>query len=230
MTPQDTPGGGRPYYQDSLVTLYHGDSREIAPALAFDAVLADPPYGIALDADYEASYGIEERLAAVRKRHAPVHGDDEPFDPAWLLAFQVPTVLFGANYYRERVPIDGGWIVWDKVGRNDVRRLPGWSDGELAWCSEFKGVRIFRHAWNGFSRSSENSFHVHPTQKPVDLMVWVLAAWLPTGIVLDPYMGSGPVVAAAKRLNRRAIGIEIEERYCEIAANRCRQEVLGLPA
>jgi site-specific DNA-methyltransferase (adenine-specific) len=222
----------KPYYADDAVTIYHGDSREIVPTLTagIDHILADPPYGIALEANYEASYGKETRLAAERKRHIPVHGDSEPFDPAWLLVYGVPTVLFGANYYRDKVPVDGGWIVWDKVCRNDVKRLPGWSDGEMAWCSTFRGVRIYRHAWNGFSRSSENSFHVHPTQKPVSLMAWIMGYYLPGSTVLDPYMGSGPVMEAAKRLGRKAIGIEIEERYCEIAARRCSQEVLGLSA
>jgi site-specific DNA-methyltransferase (adenine-specific) len=219
-----------PYYSDDVVTIYHGDCREIAPGLSFGAVLADPPYGIGLEADYQAQYGRSTTEGAERKTHPPVHGDDEPFDPSWILAAEVPTVLFGANYYRDRVPTTGGWIVWDKVCDNGVVRLPGWSDGELAWCSEFRGVRIFRHAWNGFSRASENSFHVHPTQKPVVLMGWILERFLRSGVVLDPYMGSGPVLEAAKRAGRQAIGIEIKEKYCEIAARRCSQEVLGLTA
>ena len=67
----------------------------------------------------------------------------------------------------------------------------------------------------------------HPTPKPLNVIRWVVSR-LPDGTVLDPFMGSGTTLVAAKSLGRRAIGIEIEERYCEIAANRCRQEVLGL--
>ena len=81
-------------------------------------------------------------------------------------------------------------------------------------------------------RASENSGPLqHPTQKPVALMKWCLSLrWVSEGPVCDPYMGSGPTLKAAKDLGRRAIGIEIEERYCEIAANRLRQRVLSFTA
>ena len=70
---------------------------------------------------------------------------------------------------------------------------------------------------------------MHPTQKPAALMGWCLSLkWTPPGLVIDPYMGCGPTLRAAKDLGRRAIGIEIEERYCEIAVKRCAQEVMEL--
>lgn len=97
---------------------------------------------------------------------------------------------------------------------------------ELAWSNFVKGCRRFRFLWNGFMRAGDESLY-HPTQKPVDLMTWCLSLpWTPEGKVLDPYMGSGPVLIAAKLAGRKAIGIEIEERYCEIAANRLAQGVL----
>ena len=70
---------------------------------------------------------------------------------------------------------------------------------------------------------------IHPTQKPIALMSWIIGKWTePGAMIFDPYTGSGPVLRAAKDLQRHAIGIEIEERYCEIAAKRCAQEVLDL--
>ena len=84
--------------------------------------------------------------------------------------------------------------------------------------------------WNGMLRASEREQRVHPTQKPVALMTWVLSLrWL-TDIktVLDPFAGSGPVGRAAKDLGRKCVMIEMEERYCEIAARRMAQEVLPL--
>ena len=89
-----------------------------------------------------------------------------------------------------------------------------------------KGVRRFRWLWNGMMRASREDL-VHPTQKPEALMRWCLRLrWTPPGAVVDPYMGSGTTIVAAKDVGRRAIGIEIEEKYCEIAVKRLRQEVL----
>ena len=86
---------------------------------------------------------------------------------------------------------------------------------------------MFRHRWMGLVRETERGRHDHPTQKPVALMRWCIEKWSkPGGLVTDPYMGSGPTLQAAKETHRRAIGIEIEERYCEIAAQRLSQEVL----
>ena len=127
----------------------------------------------------------------------------------------------------EQCPLDViGWDRKDNRGAdNDA------TDCELAWVKglKYKTTRIFRHLWTGFQRDSEvGEKFIHPTQKPISLMGWCLG-WFPeAGIVLDPYMGSGPVMRAAKDLGRKAIGIEIEEKYCEIAVKRLAQEVLPL--
>ena len=202
--------------------IYHGDCREILPTLEpVDLVLTDPPYGIAL----ETSYRLRGRGRLAQCVDYPeIIGDSEHFDPQFILDLDVPTVLWGANYYAHRLPETSGWLVWDKrTGRmqNDQ------ADAELAWTNVIKGVRVFAHEWNGFRRDSEPGEHYHPAQKPVALLRWVLThRWIPEGKVLDPFMGSGTTLRAAKDLRRKAIGIEIEERYCEIAVNRMAQEVL----
>jgi site-specific DNA-methyltransferase (adenine-specific)/modification methylase len=152
-----------------------------------------------------------------------VAGDDKPFDPSLILGWKMPTVLFGANHYADRLPASPSWMVWDKrdgLGSNDS------ADCELAWTNLGGPARLFRLRWSGMLRDAERGESYHPTQKPVSLMVWVLQRT--TGTILDPFMGSGSTLVAAKSLGRRSIGIEIEERYCEIAAQRCSQEVLGL--
>jgi DNA modification methylase len=204
-----------PYYQDDLVTLYHGDCREWMPEA--DVIVTDPPYGINWNTDMGASRG-----SRVWPR---IHGDDVPFDPAHILALRLPTVLFGANHFASRLPDSPSWWVWSKrVG------MERWSqsDCELIWTNLGGPARDIRHDWwGGTAAITQDGIRAHPTQKPVGLMAKIIDL-CPPGTILDPYMGSGTTLVAAKSLGRKAIGIEIEERYCEVAANRCRQEVLGL--
>jgi DNA modification methylase len=114
-------------------------------------------------------------------------------------------------------------LVWDK--RDPAGGASLMSDAEAAWWDHGRGIYIFSHMWIGYRRKSEIGQHTHPTQKPVSLMRWCIQRSKATGTILDPYMGSGPVLQAAKELGSRAIGIEIDERYCEIAARRLSQEV-----
>ena len=210
----------KPYYEDSDsgITIYHGDCREILPGLEFDVVVSDPPYGIS----HPTAYLTAGRSnLGVCKDYPPVHGDGEDFDPAHLLGF--PCVLWGGNHFCSRLPDSPGWLVWDKQRPPTLDQ----STIEMAWSNCVKGARIFHHLWNGMMKASERGESYHPTQKPVELMRWCLnQRGVPAGTVLDPYMGSGPVLVAAKDEGRKAIGIEIEERYCEIAANRLAQGVL----
>jgi len=136
----------------------------------------------------------------------------------------LPTVLWGANHYASRLPDASGWLVWDKERPDDLDQ----ATCELAWTNFVKGVRRFRFMWHGMLRLTDEPLE-HPTQKPVELIKWILGLrWTPDGVILDPYMGGGSTLRAAKDLGRQAIGIEIEEKYCEIAARRLAQEVLPL--
>jgi len=183
-------------------------------------LVSDPPYGIGWRTP---------RGRARPKGDWSVIGDDQPFDPTHLLALGLPSVLFGANHYADRLPASAGWIVWDKrygMPSNDQ------SDAELAWTNILTAVRTVRCLWNGGgSLLAENgpSRAIHPTQKPVRLMRAVLEMVSLYGqIVLDPYLGTGTTLVAAQSLGRRAIGIEIEEKYCQIAVDRLRQMPLPL--
>lgn len=221
----------QPYYEADGITIYHGDCREILPNLNFAGVVCtDPPYGV----DHPTNYATRGRGREHAGRYGrqvdfpPVYGDDEPFDPRSLLSVGSARILWGANWYASRLPDRGGWLVWDKERPDNLDQ----ATCELAWTDCVKGVRRFRHLWNGLCRASElRCSLVHPTQKPVELFQWCLSLrWVPVAPVLDPFIGSGTTLVAAKNLNRSAIGIEIEERYCEIAAERLSQGVLALEA
>jgi site-specific DNA-methyltransferase (adenine-specific) len=212
-----------PYYQDDLVTIYHADCRLMdLTALGADVLVTDPPYGMAYQ------HGFRKGGVAMGNDGVTITGDDEPFDPAQLLALGLPTVLFGANHYADRLPASRGWLIWDK---RDGDSPTDQSDAELAWTNVLTVARLFSARWRGAMRQGreQQEGRQHINQKPIALMAWVLR-FVPSGTVLDPYAGSGSTLVAAKDAGRRAIGIEIEERYCEIAANRCRQEFLGLSA
>lgn len=205
-----------PYYDHGGITIYHGDCREILPGLGrFDLLLTDPPYGIALDTEARWDWLPDQ---------APVANDDVPFDPAALLKLGFPTVLWGANHYSSRLPDRKGWLAWDKATRNglDLRQ----AEIEFAWTSHVARPHCYRHMWSGAYRDSERGTRHHPTQKPVALMSWCLGFFPDAKTVIDPYMGSGPVAKACKDRGLRYVGIELVEKYCEVAAKRLAQEVL----
>ncbi len=212
-----------PFYSRDGIVIYNADCRDILPLLELvDLVLTDPPYGVNIGTNY-ASRGMGK--LAMNHDFSPIYGDDIPFDPSPLLRFE-NLILWGANYYASRLPDSGQWLIWDK---RCGLVLIDQADAELAWTRGTKGTvpRIYRHLWHGMLRDSEKTTkRVHPTQKPVSLMRWCLKFFPSAKLILDPFMGSGTTLRAAKDLGRRAIGIEIKREYCEIAVERLHQEVL----
>jgi len=198
-------------------TLFLGDCLEILPTLPkVDAVITDPPYGMKLDTDFSGFTGFSGK--ATGKKYAPVNGDDRPFDPVQVLDAAPIVLLWGAQWFCHKLPISGGWLVFNKRGDGKPSEIC-FGDAELAWCNRIKSVRIYSQMWHGVSRWSTEGA-LHPTQKPIGLMEWCIKqAGDPTS-VLDPYMGSGTTGVACQRLGRKFIGIEIEERYFDIACER----------
>ena len=210
----------KPYYSEPGIDIYLGDCREILPTLPkVDLVLTDPPYGI--------GYRTSASRSVLAQAHdfSPVYGDDEPFDPSPLLRFP-RLIIWGGNHFADKLPASPTWLIWDKrcgIAQNDS------ADCEIAWSNLGGPARVYRHLWMGMLRDSENGETYHPNQKAIALMRWCIElAGDDIQTVLDPFMGSGTTLRAAKDLGRRAIGIEIEEKYCEIAVKRLAQEVLAL--
>jgi len=223
------PDGVDWYYSDDYAAIAHGDCREILPLLPkVDLVLTDPPYGI--DAGDQRRQLSRGKLALAAD-YGPNDWDKSPVN--WGLLWELLTlgewsICFGGNYYP--MPPSACWLVWDKDNTGDF------ADCEMAWTSLPGAVRLKKYRWNGMLQEpgQERNVRQHPTQKPVQVMKWCLDVAMkktsPDSImtILDPFMGSGTTLRAAKDLQRRCIGIEIEEEYCEIAARRLAQEVLAL--
>ena len=214
-----------PYFQDDAVTIYHGDCREIVPGLGrFDLLLTDPPYGIGRDRGMggKGKAGLCPRKP---KRYEGGWDNERPVDALLLaLGAAATCIVWGGNYYTDVLPQRAKWLVWDKERPDDLDQ----ATCELAWTNCVKGVRRFRHLWNGFQKASEQGQSLHPTQKPVALFMWTLGLrWL-QGVrtVLDPYMGSGPCGVACARLGLGYIGIERDATHFETARKRIEAELM----
>jgi len=184
---------------------------------SFDLLLTDPPYGINRDGMHEStgSHGG-------RKAYDFLGWDSERPSPetfARMISITKHQIIWGGNYFVESIKPTMKWLVWDK-GQRIAQ-----SDAELAWTSMGGALRVF--TLNRVALAKDGA--VHPTQKPEEVMAWSLRQAPHTvKTVLDPFMGSGSTLAACKRMGLSCVGIEREERYCEIAARRLQQEVLPL--
>ncbi len=206
------------------VRLILGDCREVLPTLgSVHAVVTDPPYGIDFKWKGADRHNRTSGLAwgAGRKSAEPqwsdIVGDDKPFDAMPWLAFD-EVILWGGNNY-VGLPPARCWLIWDK--RRDTTP-DHHGDCELAWTNLDSVIRCHRQTWRGIVREGEenvvNGDKYHPTQKPLELMKFCVR--MTTGAILDPFMGSGTTGVAAVKLGRRFIGIEIEEKYFDIACRR----------
>lgn len=216
-----------PYYDHAGIQIFHGDCRQILPQLPkVDLVLTDPPYGIKYRHSGKNIRPIPGRKTQPRALGVePIVGDDKKFDPRPLLNFGKDVILWGAHHYANLLPNSNGWLVWNKL---DGLSPSSFGDCDLAWRKLGNSVRMFIYMWRGICQAGEKGKKLHPAQKPLELMRWCIMQSGKLETVLDPFMGSGTTLRAAKDLGRKAIGIEIEEKYCEIAAKRLSQEVLAL--
>lgn len=222
---------GAVYYQDDFVTLYLGDCLTQTAWLDADVLCTDPPYGIG---------GGLSSAGKKRDRHYGLNLPTHDRKVAWDKTLDVrnaalelwgerPAAVFGtlrrlddAPRFRE-VP-----LIWDKG------EAVGMGDTTFPWRPSYEVVYVSGGGWSG-RRTTAILRHPlspsaardqgHPTPKPVGLMS-ELVAKAPPGVVADPFAGSGSTLVAARALGRKVIGVELEERYCEMAARRLSQGVL----
>jgi len=220
----------KPYFSEDGITIYHGDCREILPHLPkVDLVLTDPPYGIGYVPNHSRGEGtpwFDTEIA----------GDGDTSSRDWAVENfgHLPMLVFG-TWKVPRPPGVRAVLIWDKgphIGSGDL---------SFPWKCSHEEVYVLGEGWAGHRGESVLKGHwivswhhhpagrVHPNQNPLSLVTELLGK-APQGLILDPFMGSGTTLLAAKQLGRRAIGIEIERRYCDIAIERLRQKVLPLSA
>ena len=206
-------------------TLYLGDCREILPTLDHGiAIVADPPYGIWYRHSGKGNPRLVDRHGggsrALRHGSLTVAGDKEGIDPSPMLDF-AEVIIWGGNHFANLLPASSKWLVWDK---RDGMAPNTFADCEIAWCKKSGAARLIRHLWNGICQASEtHERRVHPMQKPIEVMAWSIG-FTESRTICDPYMGSGTTGIAALRLGRQFIGIEIDERWFDVACRRIEAE------
>lgn len=199
-----------------------------------DMILSDPPYGMCLDTDFSGavgSLGSLGRKGGTRgNKYDKVIGDNEDFKPELISTFFEnfgyckEVFLFGADYFAELLPNknDGSWLVWDKRKESQADAIG--SEFELVWSKNKHKRRMLRHDWFGFlsSQNAKDAQHrVHPTQKPVTLLVDIINQWgNGCNIIIDLYGGSGSTLIACEQLNRKCYMMELDEHYCDVIINR----------
>lgn len=211
-----------PYYDEGDVTIYHGDCRDILPHVAADVMVTDPPYGYSHESNWDSKWQGQQ-----------IAGDTDTSlrDAALAVWGSRPAAVFG-SWKRPRPRATRAVLVWDKGPAS------GMGDLAIPWKPNWEEIYILGTGFAGRRDSgvlsgytvvtwSGRGQRVHPNEKPVNLLRDLIGK-CPAGVIVDPFMGSGTTLRAAKDLGRRAIGIEVEERYCEIAVQRLRQEVLTL--
>jgi DNA modification methylase len=184
--------------------LMCGDSTSIdaveklMDGITAESVVTDPPYGINAN---------RQTLGSGKKQfHRGDNWDAERPDIGWLQAFASQIVIWGGNYFADVLPPTNDWLCWHK--KNDGLSF---SEFELAWTNLGKNCRILSHHWSGEQK-------VHPTQKPVAVIEWCIG--MTTGLVFDPFLGSGTSLIAAEKVGRACYGMELDPQYCDVIINR----------
>ena len=202
---------GNPIKKEVIIgdcRLLLGDCLSIMPTLGkVDAVVTDPPYGIGKDGQKKTTGGNGGRKAYDFRGWDKKRPSPDAFKLMRTISGE--QVIWGGNYFADLLPATGKWLVWDKGQRINQ------SDGELAWTNQDGALRIFEQ--NRVALLIEGA--QHPTQKPLEIMRWSLLH-VQGETILDPFMGSGTTGVACVQLQRKFIGIELDESYFDIACKR----------
>lgn len=207
----------KPYYSDDLVTLYYGDCRKVTAWLDADVLVTDPPYGIAYDSG-------RPRAALA----ASIVGDEDTGLRDWMLTEwgDRPALVFG-TWRIPRPAATHTRLIWDTKGALGMGNL------SVPWKPSDQEIYVLGYGFEGHRGSNVLTCapvqslgyngREHPHQKPVDLMGGLIRKCPAGATIADPFAGSGSTLVAAKREGWRAIGVEVDEAYCELIAKRLQQ-------
>lgn len=221
----------KPYYEEEGITIYHADCREVLPLIEADLLVTDPPYGldlgIANNQSRDGSHLAKAGYASYRDTYENFHQIVVPRLNAYLDRIPRAAVFTGPHIHEQRKPVAIGGV-WHRAA---LGRTPWGTKNFLPVLFYGTPPSAGQHRPLVIESTAVSEVNGHPCPKPMEWMRWLINLGAREGeTIIDPFMGSGTTLEAAKDLGCSAIGIEIEERYCEIAAKRLSQGVLALEA
>lgn len=216
------------------------DIQKLIDNAKIDLILTDPPYGMKIQ-HKDGTIGGESSTTPIlcggkgpkyARKYSVMQGDKDQntFRKNYELTKNLckKKIIWGAQYFADFLPVNGGWIFWDKKSNGNM-----FSDGEFAYKSWGRAVKKYSHLWNGCLREGKHTwngrYRCHPTQKPVELHIKILQDFSHEyDLILDCFGGSGTTLIAAELSNRRCYMMEISPDYCELIIERFRNISLQL--
>ena len=216
------------------------DVADLMAGAKADMVFTDPPYGMNLDTDWShigrnlkenrsssaSELSIKNTKLSKAKAYRPVENDDKPFDPSFIIKnFDCDIILWGVDYYINRLPEDGTIFVWNKI-MNDNGKGVSWSIGseyELGWINKKARKKVFTELWSGLFGTEKQDVRkrIHPNQKPLGLIEKCFTEYSKDkNLIVDLFLGSGSTLIACEKTERRCYGMEIDVEYMNVILKR----------
>ena len=186
----------------------------------FDLAIVDPPYGVSY-ARGKNGFGVNEN----RPKLEDVKWDKETPNQEYFTELQRVSknqIIWGGNYFTDKIPVSKCWIIWDKICQTKNKSV--FADGELAWTSFKKVVKMFKQRQMGFITDTKDNIRIHPTQKPSELYEFLLMNYAKEGDkILDTHLGSGSIAIACHNLGFDLTACELDKEYYEASLKRINQ-------
>lgn len=207
------------------ITITNEDNMELMkryPDNYFDLAIVDPPYGVSY-ARGKNGWGVNTN----RPNSEDVSWDKEPPNQEYfneLFRVSKNQIIWGANYFTDKLPVSKCWIVWNKINNTENKSV--FADAELCWTSFKKVVKMFTLRTMGFISDTKDNDRIHPTQKPSELYKWILDNYAKEGDkILDTHLGSGSIAIACHDYGFQLTACELDKEYYEKAIKRIKNHI-----